>query len=93
MLPEQFIKNRAPLISVALVLTISGCSSSKNSLDPAALLESRCGVCHTTDFPKNARKSKRDWEENVTRMMAKGAKLSPEEKKSLIKHLAEHYRP
>lgn len=87
------MKNRAPLISVALLLIISGCTDSKNTIDPDALLESRCGACHTTDYAKNARKSKSDWEETVTRMMAKGAKLSPEEKKSLVKHLAKHYRP
>jgi len=86
------MKNRAPLISLALLLIISGCTDSKNTIDPAALLEERCGTCHTTDFAKNARKSKSDWEETVSRMMAKGAKLSPEEKQSLVKYLAKHYR-
>ena len=87
------MENWAPLIPVAFVLTISGCNSPKSTIDPATLLESRCGVCHTTDYPKNARKSKSDWEETVSRMIAKGAKLSPEEKKALVKYLAKHYRP
>jgi hypothetical protein len=87
------MKFRMILVSVLAVLSISGCSESTSPIDAAALLESRCGVCHTTDFPKNARKSKSDWEETVTRMMAKGAKLSPEEKKSLVRYLAKHYRP
>lgn len=83
-----------PLIAgIIFTLAASGCSEPKSSLDPAALLEERCGVCHSSAIPKNARKSKSDWQETVSRMIAKGAKLSPEEKKVLVKHLAEIYRP
>jgi len=85
-------KKAANLSIVAALLAVPGCSSTKSTIDAARLLEERCGVCHTTDFPKKARKSRSDWEENVTRMMAKGAKLSPEEKKALVKYLAKHYR-
>ena len=87
------MKFRMILVSLLAVLSILGCSESTSPIDAAALLESRCGVCHTTDFPKNARKSKNDWDETVTRMMARGAKLSPQEKKALVKYLAKHYRP
>ena len=87
------MKNRAAKLSVVtVVLAVSGCNDSKSTIDAAALLEERCGSCHSTDIPKNARKSKRDWNETVTRMIAKGARLSPEEKKALVRHLAKIYR-
>ncbi|PKN16475.1 MAG: hypothetical protein CVU66_00775 [Deltaproteobacteria bacterium HGW-Deltaproteobacteria-23] len=78
---------------IAFVLAVSGCSASKSTLDPAALLEERCGECHSSDIPKKARKAKGDWDDTVSRMIAKGARLSPEEKKVLVRHLAEIYRP
>lgn len=80
------------LTAIAALLAFSGCNATNSSIDAAALLETRCGVCHKVDIPKSARKSKKEWHETVTRMIAKGAKLSPEEKKALIDHLAEVYR-
>lgn len=87
--------NKSTLVisGITFMLAVSGCSDPKSSFDAAALLEERCGGCHSTSIPKNARKSKGDWDETVSRMIAKGARLSPEEKKVLIKHLAESYRP
>lgn len=81
------------LAVIAFMLAVSGCSEPKSSLDPAALLEERCGVCHSSSIPKNARKSGRDWDETVSRMIAKGANLSPQEKKALISFLAKRYKP
>ena len=86
-------KRGITLTAVAALLAVSGCSSATTSIDAAALLEERCGVCHKVDIPKNARKSRRQWQECVTRMMARGARLSAEEKKALVNHLARIYRP
>jgi len=83
----------AQLSVIALLVAVSGCNSSKSTLDPAALLEERCGGCHSSDIPKKARKTSHAWDETVSRMIAKGAMLSAEEKKTLIKHLADIYRP
>jgi cytochrome c5 len=82
----------AKLSAVAAILTASGCDYSKSTIDAAALLETRCGVCHSTGIIKNARKSKRYWQETVTRMISRGAILSPEEKKALVSYLARTYR-
>jgi len=86
-------KTTLAISAIAFMMTASGCSDSKSSIDAAQLLEERCGSCHSSSIPKNARKSKRDWDETVARMIAKGARLTPEEKKVLINHLAEIYRP
>lgn len=61
--------------------------------DGAALLEQRCSVCHPSARPKSKQKTPEQWETTVTRMMGKGAQLTPEEKKELIDHLSETYKP
>jgi mono/diheme cytochrome c family protein len=85
-------RSAARVSVLALLLAVSGCDGSNTTIDAAALFEERCGACHSIDIPKNARKSKSDWQETVSRMIARGAKLSPEEKKALVSYLARTYR-
>ncbi len=59
----------------------------------AALLEQRCSVCHPSARPKSKQKTPEQWEATVTRMMGKGAKLVPEEKKELLDYLSKTYKP
>ena len=61
--------------------------------DGAALLEQRCSVCHPSARPKSKQKTPEQWETTVTRMMGKGAQLTPEEKKGLIDYLSKTYKP
>jgi cytochrome c5 len=70
---------------------LNGCSQA-SEVSTESLFESRCSVCHNTSIPKGARKTKSQWQECVERMMAKGAKLSPDEKKALISYLAKKYK-
>jgi len=63
------------------------------ALDGAQLLEQRCSGCHSSVKAKKARKSAKEWEVTVTRMIGKGAKLSENEKKLLVDHLAATYAP
>lgn len=86
-------KQAAAVTAVAALLAASGCNRVDTSIDAAALLEARCGGCHKVDIPKNARKSKSEWQQCVTRMIAKGARLSTDEKKALVHYLARVYRP
>lgn len=62
-------------------------------LDGAALLEQRCSVCHPSARPKSKQKTPTEWEATVTRMMGKGASLTPEEKQALVDYLAQTYKP
>lgn len=57
----------------------------------AALLEERCSVCHPSARPKSKQKSPEQWEATVTRMMGKGAKLTDDEKKTLVDYLSTTY--
>jgi cytochrome c5 len=59
----------------------------------AALLEERCSVCHPSARPKSKTKTPEQWERTVTRMMGKGAKLSDEEKETLVDYLSKTYKP
>ena len=57
------------------------------------LLEERCSVCHPSSRPKSKQKTPEQWESTVNRMMGKGAKLSEEEKATLLDFLSKTYKP
>lgn len=57
----------------------------------ASLLAVRCSVCHSAERPRQARKSRQQWEETVNRMIIKGAELSATEKGILIDYLSKNY--
>ena len=61
--------------------------------DGATLLEQRCSVCHPSARPKSKQKTPEQWDATVTRMMGKGAKLTPEEKQILVDYLSRTYKP
>jgi len=60
-------------------------------LDGAALLESRCTVCHDLDRVKQAKKTQAQWESTVNRMIQKGAQLTDAEKAILLQYLAQTF--
>nr|WP_284694498.1 hypothetical protein [Geomonas sp. Red32] len=57
-----------------------------------SLLESRCAVCHPSSKAKVLKRTPAQWDGIVSNMMKKGAKLNAEEKKTLVKYLAENYK-
>lgn len=61
--------------------------------DGATLLEERCSVCHPSDRPKSMKKTLEQWDATVTRMMSKGARLTEEEKATLVDYLSKTYKP
>jgi cytochrome c5 len=63
------------------------------ALDGATLLETRCSICHSADRAKQARKTQEQWDQTVTRMIGKGAKLTEAEKAALVEYLAKTYGP
>jgi cytochrome c5 len=63
------------------------------ALDGATLLEKRCSVCHSADRSRQAKKTREQWEQTVTRMIGKGAKLTEAEKTVLVDYLAKTYKP
>ncbi len=63
------------------------------ALDGATLLETRCSVCHSADRAKQTRLTQEQWEQIVTEMIGKGAKLTDAEKTALVEYLAKTYGP
>lgn len=61
--------------------------------DGATLLETRCSVCHSPERAKSKQKTPEQWDATVSRMMAKGARLTQEEKKVLLDYLSKTYKP
>ena len=56
--------------------------------DGATLLEERCTGCHTTSRILGASKDVEGWKSTITRMVDKGAELTPEEQAVLAEYLA-----
>ena len=85
---------RIILTVVAAGIAISGTAfASQKAPGGAELLESRCSECHPSARPKGFKRTAAQWEATVTKMMAKGAKLSAEEKKILVDYLTKTYKP
>lgn len=85
------------LLCVGLIasVSVSGvCFAEKApAVKGAELLEQRCSVCHPSARPKGFKKSAKEWDATVSRMVGKGAKLTNDEKKVLVDHLAKTYKP
>ena len=60
-------------------------------LDPKAILNGACVMCHGVDFIAEHRKDREDWDFTVRRMMDKGADLGPDEHTALVDYLARTY--
>jgi hypothetical protein len=63
------------------------------ALNGPTLLETRCSFCHGANKPRQAKKTPQQWEQTVTRMIGKGAKLTESEKAVLLDYLAKTYGP
>lgn len=81
------------VLATATLLPLSiAALSAAAAPDGAQLLDERCKSCHVAARAKMLKKSSAEWDALVTRMMAKGAKLSAPEKKALVDYLAKNYK-
>jgi hypothetical protein len=87
------------VIMAVLVACNSGSSPptqalpSTPTLEGVTLLEARCSVCHSADRVKQAKETREQWGQTVSRMIGKGAKLTEAEKAVLVDYLAKTYGP
>ena len=72
--------------------TVQG-SSPVPVADGAALLQERCTVCHSLDRVKQAKKTRDQWTQTVTKMISNGAKLNAAEQSTLLDYLSKTYGP
>jgi len=80
-------------IAIALLMLSAASAFAGAFTNGAALLESKCAVCHPSSKVKVLKRNPAQWDNIVTSMVKRGAKLSPEEKKSLVDYLAKTYKP
>lgn len=71
-----------------LLLAVPGQAGEKAALDGATLVKERCTVCHGAGRVDKAKKDRKGWEENVDRMIAKGAKLDKEQREAVLAYLS-----
>jgi len=87
---------------MGMVLVLAACGgnqtapSSDETADPAAidgaaLLQDRCTSCHGLDRTTGEQKTQAEWNDTVTRMVDKGAKLNADEQTALVEYLAATY--
>ena len=62
------------------------------TIDGKELLDSRCASCHSVSKVTGTTATAEEWDAIVTRMIAKGANLTEEEKAILVQYLAENYK-
>ncbi|MBS0334475.1 MAG: hypothetical protein JSS35_17030 [Proteobacteria bacterium] len=61
------------------------------AVDPAAVLQGVCSMCHGVDFITERRKDRDGWDFTVHRMIDKGADLDPDTAALLVDYLAKTY--
>ena len=61
------------------------------TIDAAALLETRCSVCHSPTRATDTTHTPAEWDQTVSRMIGKGAQLNDAEKAALVEYLAANY--
>jgi len=82
------------LVILAVTLGLTGIGGAATATENGRdLLEQRCSVCHPSARPKAAKKTPEQWEATVTRMIGKGARLTADEKKTLLDYLSNTYKP
>ena len=59
----------------------------------AAVLKSRCVICHEADIITSQKLSLTGWTNSVSKMVRWGATITPEERELLQPYLAQHFSP
>jgi hypothetical protein len=75
-------------LGMAAPLAAWGCSATPVA-DGATLQNTRCAGCHSPQRGDTTSKTRDDWDQTVTRMIGKGAKISAAEKTVLVDYLAQ----
>jgi hypothetical protein len=61
--------------------------------DGETLLNTRCSTCHRAERVKQDNKTREQWEQTVTRMISKGARMTESEKELLLDYLVRTHGP
>jgi mono/diheme cytochrome c family protein len=99
-----YVALSAVVLLALLGLVLSACGGSSQApatsappqsgtIDAAALLQDRCGACHSAGAVTREKMDTAGWERTVNQMIQRGAQLSDAEKAALVQYLAANYGP
>jgi len=89
---RKFFVLSMAIIIVMIILTGCGSKTSAgNTIDGAALLQSRCSECHSLQTVERMALTQSQWQQVVNNMVQRGAALNTDEQSALIVYLAETY--
>jgi mono/diheme cytochrome c family protein len=80
-------------LTATLASETVGPPSTASATDGASLLEARCTACHSLDRVRQAKKTRDQWAQTITRMVGKGAQLNAAEQSTVIDYLSKTYGP
>lgn len=76
------------LTLAAAAVALTACAQSASASDPAAIIQNNCTRCHPIERIKAANHDLAGWQNTVSRMMSRGAGLTPQEAAAIEKFLA-----
>jgi len=81
------------LFVLSVPVCVNGQAKEAVKTDPAKeLFEKKCSACHKTDRATSKKKTQKEWETTVMRMInARGAQISDAEAKIIIDYLTANY--
>ena len=66
--------------------------TSAGTANGQAIMQKACSACHNINRVTSAQKTAAQWKTTVDRMIARGAKVSPQDEQALIDYLAATYK-
>ena len=80
-------------VLVALLLTAPAAAQQLPDGPGAAVLKSRCVVCHESDIITSQKLTLAGWTRSIDKMVRWGSSITPEEREVLQPYLAQHFAP
>src|SRR5262245_13462447 len=78
---------------IAFLITVPAAAQQLPEGPGAAVVKSRCVVCHESDIITSQKLSLAGWTRSIDKMVRWGSSITPEERETLQPYLAEHFGP
>jgi mono/diheme cytochrome c family protein len=91
---KMFVCVMGFMFLIVLFMPAHGVAQTKEvqKSDPKDLFEKKCSVCHKSDRAISKKKTQKDWDTTVMRMInSRGAQINDAEAKIIIDYLAANY--
>jgi len=80
------------LIVLCMPVYVNAQAKDAQKVDPKGLFENKCSTCHRADKATSKKKTQKDWDSTVMRMVnSRGAQINDADAKIIIDYLAANY--